>query len=41
MLAHGFDAGQQRPPINDPNLRAQGGHRSFMNTRDQETLPGK
>jgi hypothetical protein len=40
-LAHGFNAEQERPPVNDPNLRAQGGHRSFMNTRDQETLPGK
>ncbi|MGD0345173.1 MAG: hypothetical protein ABSA85_00370 [Terracidiphilus sp.] len=41
MLAHGFNAEQERPPINDPNLRAQGGHRAFMNTKDQETLPGK
>jgi hypothetical protein len=41
MLAHGFNAEQERPPVNDPNLRAQGGGRSFMNTRDRETLPGK
>jgi hypothetical protein len=40
-LAHGFNAEQERPPVNDPNLRAQGGRRAFMNTRDQETLPGK
>ncbi len=36
-LAHGFNAEQDRPPVNDPNLRSQGGHRSFMNTRDQVT----
>lgn len=41
MLAHGFNAEQERPPINDPNLRAQGGRRAFMNTKEQETLPGK
>lgn len=40
-LAHGFDAEQSRPPVRDPNLRSQGGRRSFMNTRDQETLPRK
>ena len=41
MLARGFSADRERPPVNDPNLRSQGGHRAFMNTRDQETLPGK
>jgi len=41
MLAHGFNAEQERPPVNDPNLRSQGGRRAFMNTREQETLPGK
>jgi hypothetical protein len=41
LLARGFDAEQSRPPVNDPNLKSQGGRRSFMNTRDQETLPGK
>jgi hypothetical protein len=41
MLARGFNAEQERPPVNDPSLRAQGGHRAFMNTRDQGTLPGK
>jgi hypothetical protein len=41
MLAHGFNAEQDRPPVNDPNLRSQGGRRAFMNSRDQESLPGK
>src|SRR5271157_1768200 len=40
-LARGFNAEQERPPINDPNLRPQGGRRAFMNTRDKETLPPK
>jgi len=38
MLARGFDAEESRPPVNDPNLRSQGGRRAFMNTRDQETV---
>lgn len=41
LLAHGFSAEQERPAVNDPNLRTQGAHRGFMNTRDQETMPGK
>jgi hypothetical protein len=41
MLARGFNAEQERPPINDPNLKPQGGGRAFMNTKSQETLPGK
>ena len=41
LLARGFTAEQERPPINDPNLRSQGGHRAFMNTKDQERLPAK
>ena len=41
LLARGFNAEQERPPISDPNLRSQGGRRSFMNTRDQESLPAK
>ncbi len=41
LLAHGFSADESRPPVNDPNLRSQGGHRAFMNSKDQETLPGK
>jgi hypothetical protein len=39
MLARGFNADASRPPLNDPNLRSQGGRRAFMNTRDKETLP--
>jgi hypothetical protein len=38
MLARGFDAEESRPPVNDPNLRPQGGRRSFMNSRDQEKV---
>jgi hypothetical protein len=41
LLVRGFSADESRPPVNDPNLRTQGGRRAFMNTRDQETLPGK
>ena len=40
-LSHGFSAEQSRPAINDPNLRAQGAGRAFMNTRDQEARPAK
>jgi hypothetical protein len=40
-LLRGFNAEQSRPPLNDPNLRSQGGGRAFMNTRDQETRPTK
>jgi hypothetical protein len=40
-LARGFNAEDSRPPVNDPNLRSQGGGRAFMNTRDKETLPAK
>jgi hypothetical protein len=40
-LARGFNAEQERPAINDPNLLPQGGRRAFMNTRDQETRPAK
>jgi len=40
-LARGFSAEADQPPIRDPNLRAQGSARSFMNTRDQETRPAK
>jgi len=38
-LARGFNADDSRPPINDPNLRSQGGRRAFMNTREKEVLP--
>jgi hypothetical protein len=38
MLARGFNAQQDRPPVSDPNLRSQGGRRAFMNSKDQEPL---
>lgn len=41
MLARGFSAEQERPPLRDPNLRRQGGRRAFMNTRDQVPSPPK
>ena len=41
LLARGFNAEESRPPVNDPNLRSQGGRRAFMNTRDQEARPAK
>jgi hypothetical protein len=40
-LVRGFSAEESRPAINDPNLRSQGGRRSFMNSRDQEARPAK
>jgi hypothetical protein len=40
-LVHCFNAEMSRPPIYDPNLRSQGGHRAFMNSRDKVTLPAK
>ena len=40
-LIHGFNGEQERPPISDPNLRQHGGHRAFMNSRNQEILPAK
>ena len=39
LLVRGFTAEQDKPPVEDPNLRAQGGRRAFMNTRDQERMP--
>lgn len=41
LLAHGFTADSSQRPVHDPNLRAQGGQRSFMNTRDRETPHSK
>lgn len=41
LLARGFTADTDRPPISDPNLRRQGGGRGFMNNKDQETRPVK
>jgi len=40
-LQRGFTGEQARPPINDPNLRSQGGRRAFMNTRDKEPAPSR
>lgn len=40
-LAHGFGAEQDRPPVNDPNLRSQGSHRAFMNSLNQESRTTK
>jgi hypothetical protein len=40
-LLRGFNADQERPAVNDPNLRSQGTRRTFMNSRDQETRPIK
>ena len=39
LLARGFSADQNKPPVEDPNLRAQGGGRAFMNTRNQQPAP--
>jgi len=39
LLARGFSADQERGPVSDPNLRPQGGRRTFMNSRNQEPLP--
>ena len=39
LLARGFTADQDKPPVNDPNLHGQGGGRAFMNSRDQEPSP--
>jgi hypothetical protein len=40
-LARGFSGDQDRAPIKDPNLRSQGGHRAFMNSKDQQTRTPK
>jgi hypothetical protein len=40
-LLRGFSGDQAKPPVADPNLRPHGGHRAFMNSRDQEPLPGR
>lgn len=34
-LLHGFDADRDSRPVNDPYLRAHGGHRTFMDSSDQ------
>ncbi|MGB7547572.1 MAG: hypothetical protein WBM14_07480 [Terracidiphilus sp.] len=41
MLLHGFTGDQEKPPVSDPNLRSQGGHRGFMNSRDRVPVPAK
>jgi hypothetical protein len=38
LLARGFTAEQDRPAVNDPNLRSQGGRRAFMNSKEQEPV---
>lgn len=38
-LLRGFDAEHDRRPVNDPNLRSQGGRRAFMDNRDQISRP--
>lgn len=40
-LARGFTAEQKKPPIHDPALRPNGGHRAFMNSNDLETKTAK
>jgi hypothetical protein len=40
-LLHGFSGDQAKPPVADLSLRPHGGHRAFMNSREQQTLPGK
>lgn len=34
-LARGFTGDVEKPPVKDPNLRPQGGHRAWMNVRDK------
>lgn len=41
LLLHGFNGEQDRAPVRDPNLRVPGGHRAFMNSRNQEPLDRK
>ena len=38
-LLRDFNGQSDRMPVRDPNLAASGRHRSFMNSRDKETLP--
>jgi hypothetical protein len=40
-LLHGFDGDTSRPAVADPNLRAHGSARSFMNKNDVEKVPAK
>lgn len=41
LLADGFNANRSLPPVNDPNLHSQGGHRGFMSSRIRETTQSK
>jgi len=41
LLANGFDAAEERPPVDDPGLRSHGGRRGFMNTRNRLDLTTK
>ena len=36
-LARGFTGDSEKPPLADPNLRPQGGHRAWMSKTDVET----
>ncbi|HUB29340.1 MAG TPA: hypothetical protein VL967_06565 [Terracidiphilus sp.] len=36
-LVRGFAGGDERPPVDDPNLKTRSGHRAFMNSLDRET----
>jgi hypothetical protein len=40
-LLRGFNGQSDRMPVHDPNLAPAGHHRSFMNTREQETVQRK
>ncbi len=40
-LLRGFSGDQDRPPVNDPNLRSQGSPRGFMNNKNRQPLPTK
>ena len=40
-LLRGFSSEQSKPAIADPNLRPHGGHRGFMNHREQEAISDK
>jgi hypothetical protein len=36
-LARGFTGDAEKPPVKDPNLVPQGGHRAWMNVNEKET----
>ena len=37
-LLRGFTGDEGRPPVDDPNLKPQGGGRPFMNSKDRVTI---